>query len=43
MTKKKKIIIIILSAFLCLLAAFTVYKVFFSKPKDKVFVTVKRI
>lgn len=41
MTKKKKIIIIILSAFLCLLAAFTVYKVFFSKPKDKVLVTVK--
>lgn len=41
MTKKKKIIIIILSAFLCAIAALTIYKVFFSKPKDKVFVTVK--
>lgn len=41
MTKKKKIIIIILSAFLCAIVAFTIYKVFFSKPKDKVFVTVK--
>ena len=41
MSKKKKIIIIILSILLCAILSFTVYKIFFSKTKDGVYVSVK--
>ena len=41
MNKKKKIIIIVLSILLCAILSFTVYKIFFSKPGEGVYVSVK--